>query len=233
MNRTLSRLTLILIIVLPIVLYYIMRQATIVVNYVPILGEKEYDPIKKDTIYHKVPAFKFTDQLGRTITEKKLDGHVYIANFFFSTCKDVCPKMQGVVRSIYEKFCDTSGGLNKDPFVRFISHTVDPETDTVAQLKKYADAMGANPDFWYFVTGSKPEIYGLAQRGYLLPTGEDPSIPADSMKFFHSQILVLVDKEKRIRGAYDSHDPNDINRLQDDVRMLVYEYNEKLEKAKK
>ena len=81
------------------------------------------------------------------------------------------------------------------------------------------------------VTGSKPDIYGLAQRGYLLPTGEDPKIPADSLKFFHSQTLVLIDKEKRVRGAYDSYDPLDIGRLQDDVRMLMYEY-KKMEKKK-
>jgi len=231
MNKKISsRIAIIAIIVLPVVLYYVMRQATMVVNYVPVLGEREYDPIKKDTIYHKVPAFKFTDQLGRTVTEKNFDGHIYIANFFFSTCRDICPKMQGVVHSIYEMFCDTTGGKNADPIIRFISHTVDPETDTVAQLKRTSDALNINPNLWYLVTGNKPDIYGLAQRGYLLPTGEDPKIPADSLKFFHSQTLVLIDKEKRVRGAYDSHDPLDIKRLQDDVRMLMYEYREKEKK---
>ncbi len=229
-NKTSSRIAIIAIIVLPIVLYYVMRQGTVVVNYVPILGEREYDSLKKDTIYHTVPPFKFTDQLGRTVTNKNFDGHIYIANFFFSTCKDVCPKMQGVVHSIYEKFCDTTGGKNGDPLIRFISHTVDPETDDVAQLKRTSDAMNINPNLWYFVTGNKPDVYGIAQRGYLLPTGEDRSVSADSMKFFHSRTLVLVDKEKRVRGAYDSHDPLDIGRLQDDVRMLMYEYKEKKKK---
>ncbi len=232
MNSKLSsRIAIIAIIVLPVVLYFVLKQGTIVTGHVPILGEREYDGTKKDTIYHTVPQFKFTDQLGRPVTEKNFDGHIYIANFFFSTCKDVCPKMQGVVHSIYEKFCDTTGGKNADPIIRFISHTVDPETDTVAQLKRTSDALNINPNLWYLVTGSKPDIYGLAQRGYLLPTGEDPKIPADSLKFFHSQTLVLIDKEKRVRGAYDSYDPLDIGRLQDDVRMLMYEY-KKMEKKK-
>lgn len=230
MNKIFARIAIVALIVVPVAIFFILRQGKIVVNYVPIMGERSYDEVKKDTVYHTVPKFSFIDQTGQQINEHSFDNQVYIANFFFATCKDVCPKMQGTLRSIYEKYEKfQESGTNK-PFLKFISHTVDPENDSVPVLKKYADALKVNSSIWHFVTGKKSEIYSLGVNGYLLATGEDEKVIADSLKFFHSRMLVLIDKEKRIRGAYDSHNPNDINHLEDDIRMLLYEYNEKHKK---
>ncbi len=202
-------------IVVPILVYWILHQGKQRFNTLPYYGERiEPDGDKvKDTIYYSVPDFKLISQTGDTISGKDLDGYIYIANFFFASCKDVCPKMNAKVETAYQKLKEYSE-------VKFISHTVDPENDSVPVLAAYAKKFHADPKIWYFVTGSKDAIYKAGQ-GYLLPVSiEDKSVD-------HSQQLILVDKEKHIRGIYDGLNDYDLERLEGDVKVLLFKYHEK------
>lgn len=199
-------------IVVPILIFLIFNQGKQNFNSLPFYGERiEPDGVQqKDTIYYAVPDFSLVNQLGDTVTQKNLDGYIYIANFFFASCEDVCPMMNAKVQTVYEKLKEFSE-------VKFISHTVDPENDSVSVLHEYAARFKADPAIWYFVTGSKEAIFQTGQ-GYLLPVSiEDKTID-------HSQQLILVDKEKHIRGIYDGLDDVEIQRLKDDVKVLLYDY---------
>ncbi|MFM9944573.1 MAG: SCO family protein, partial [Bacteroidia bacterium] len=179
----------------------------------PVMGTVE---MTGDTTPYVVPNFSFISQSGDTITQKNFENKIYVANFFFATCPDVCPKMNRNLHLVYEKF-------KKDPKIKFISHTVHPEHDSVEVLAEYAKKLKVDNTKWYFVTGRKKEIYEIAAEGYKAITVEGDK-PA---KFIHSEKLILVDKEKHIRGIYDSQDYKDVLRLQDDIIIVLKEYDDK------
>ena len=179
----------------------------------PVMGSVE---MTGDTTPWLVTNFSFTDQTGKTITQNDFDGKIYVANFFFATCPDVCPKMNRNLHLVYEKF-------KRDSNIRYISHTVDPENDSVSVLASYALKLKVNPSIWHFVTGKKSEIYDMAEQSYKAVTVEGDK-PAN---FIHSDKLILVDKEKHIRGIYDSQDFKDVLRLEDDIIIVLKEYHDK------
>ena len=179
----------------------------------PLMGTVE---MTGDTTPYVIPDFIFIDQTGDTITQKDFDGKIYVANFFFVSCPDVCPKMNRNVHLVYEKF-------KKEPLLKFISHTVHPEHDSVAVLAEYAKKLKVDNDKWYFVTGRKKDIYTIAEESYKAVTVEGDK-PAN---FIHSDKLILVDKEKHIRGIYDSQDFKDVLRLEDDIIIVLKEYSDK------
>lgn len=191
-------------------------------RYLPIYGEKVYEAKEKgsDTTYHKIGNFSFTNQDGKTITEKDYNGSVYVADFFFTTCHTICPIMSNQMERVYEKF----KGNTK---VKFLSHTVDPEIDTVAQLKRYAIKHNADASQWNFVTGSKKELYAITRTGYLLTAEQGDGGPDD---FIHTQNFALIDMDKRIRGFYDGTDSTDMNQLMKDIDLLLMEYEYKSKK---
>jgi protein SCO1/2 len=169
-----------------------------------------------DSVFHAVPDFHLVNQEGKNISQKDLDGKIYVANFFFATCQSVCPQMNGNVRRIQEKFKGSDE-------VRIVSYTVDPEADSVSVLKDYASKMGADNSMWWFLTGSKDSIYNLAREGYLLPAAQR----IKENDFFHSQDLLLIDKEKRIRGIYDGTESSEVDTLVDEIKVLMHEYYER------
>ena len=187
------------------------------------MGEKELAANGKDTIYHSIPAFKFVNQDGDTITEKSFDGKIYVADYFFTTCKSICPKMATELQRVQDKFAYTNG------LVQILSHTVNPENDSVDVLKNYSDMVHADTKIWNFVTGDKNQLYDLARYGYLVNAMEGDGGPDD---FIHSELFVLVDKEKHIRGIYDGTNIKAVNDLLDDIKVLIAEYTIK-ENAKK
>lgn len=216
MNHWKQRITIVAMFVVPMVIYFWMKSVKPHILKLQVMGEKFVDEQTQDTVYHSVPDFIFTDQEGQKLTQQYFDSGATIVNFFFSTCKDVCPKMNGNVLNLYEKYLNTKG-------LHFLSHTVDPETDSVAVLSKYANNLRALSYKWKFVTGNKSDIYNIAMKGYLLPTGYDSSVAIDSVKFFHSQQLLLIDNHHRIRGIYDGLLSYDIKRLDDELKVLMYE----------
>lgn len=169
-----------------------------------------------DSVFHTVRDFHLINQQGKEISQKDLDGKVYVANFFFASCQSVCPQMNDNVRRIQEKFKGSDE-------VRIVSYTVDPETDSVPVLAEYARKMGADNAQWWFLTGPKDSIYDLAREGYLLPAAQRIA----QNDFFHSQDLLLIDKEKRIRGIYDGTEPYEVDTLVDEIKVLLHEYFEK------
>lgn len=189
------------------------------IRYLAIFGPKEYEAKngKTDTTYHTVQDFSFTDQDGKTVTQKDLDGSVYVADFFFTTCHSICPIMSTKMERVYETY-------RGNPEVKFISHTVDPEVDSVKQLKDYAIKHNADSRQWMFVTGDKKHLYDIARTGYFLDAQKGDGGPDD---FIHTQNFALVDKDKRIRGYYDGTDSTDMAQLSKDIGLLLEEYHYK------
>lgn len=162
--------------------------------------------------YHTVGDFSLLNQNGNEITSKDYEGKIYVADFFFTTCQTICPVMTDHMLQIQEAF-------KNDTAVLLLSHTVTPEIDSVAQLKKYALEKGVDDKKWNLVTGDKKEIYDLARKSYLAAKDN----PFSENDLIHTENFVLVDAKKRIRGFYDGTNPEDITKLLEDIQMLKAE----------
>jgi len=177
----------------------------------PIYFEREVDA-KGDTIYHTVDDFKLVNQYGDSVTLDTYKDKILLVSFFFTSCETVCPKMNGYIGThIYREFA-------KDTNIRFLSFTVDPANDSPAVLLKYAESFYAN-NHWQFLTGSKTQIYNLAANSFKIPGAEDVH-----NGLFHSNKIVLVDKQKRVRGVFDTNGQNEKSFTIDAVRALKLEY---------
>ena len=187
-------------------------------NNLPILGRTEYIEVdgEIDTVYHTIPDYRFVDQDSMTVTPETLAGKIYVADFFFGTCPTICPIMKQQMLRVYDKY-------KTNPEFGILSHTIDPEHDTVAYLKEYAERIGVmDNNVWHFVTGNKEEIYELGSAGgYMVPVGEDNSAPGG---YIHSGAFILVDKDRRIRGFYDGTIPEKVDILINDIERLLNEY---------
>jgi protein SCO1/2 len=164
----------------------------------------------KITSAHVVPDFDLIDQDKKEINQKQLKGSIYVADFFFTRCGSICPKMTNQLTRVQEIF-------SKDPSVKIVSFTVDPKFDSVEVLKKYSDEYSAIGGKWRFVTGPKNSIYALAQKGYFITAMEDTAHPLD---FIHSDKLVLVDKQGWIRGYYNGTDQKEVDKLITEIKVL-------------
>jgi protein SCO1 len=170
-------------------------------------------------VMNYVQDFSFIGQDGNTVSEHNVDGKVYVADYFFTTCKGICPKMNANLATIFEKF-------RNDSDFAIISHTSMPETDSVPLMKAYEEKMiGKDPQFaakWYFVTGTKDSLYKMARQSYLLDNDKNNSINIKD-HFIHTQFFALVDKERRVRGIYDGLKSDELQRLQEDIEKLLKE----------
>lgn len=162
-----------------------------------------------------VKPFSFTNQNGQVITEKDMEGKVAVVEYFFTTCKGICPKMNVNMQQVYNQYKD-------QPDFRILSHTVDPETDSVAKMKRYADSLGANPQQWWFLTGRKDSLYAAARNSYLL---DDPKNNTGGMdeQFIHTQFFALVDKKGNVRGIYDGLKKEEVDELKQNIDVLLKE----------
>ena len=175
----------------------------------PELVDTTLQHVKK---YHQIADFSLVNQLGDTITQKTFEGRIFVADFFFTTCATICPIMTEHMGQIQRK-------IKNDPDILLLSHTVTPEIDTVAQLKRYADKKGVIAGKWHLVTGDKKEIYDLARKSYLVAK-DQPYSPYDLV---HTENFVLIDPQRRIRGFYDGTDPAAIESLLEDIAILKKE----------
>lgn len=205
--------SLLLLPVIFIIWYFVSRNEGVPIRYLNYYGPKSYSEIK-DTVYHTIPDFEFTDQNNEKVTQKSMNGKIYVTEYFFTTCKSICPIMNDHLTRVYKEFKN-----RKELWI--LSHTVDPETDSVPVLKQYADAHGVNDERWKFVTGEKKKLYELARKGYLLNAEEGNGGEED---FIHTQNFALIDKEHRIRGFYDGTDSLEIVRMIQDIKILLSEY---------
>ena len=176
-----------------------------------------------DTVYHTISGFSLLNQDSVVVTESIFKNKIHIANFIFTTCGTICPKMSNEMMRVQHAF-------EKDTDVVIVSYTVDPEHDTPSVLKEYALNHKAIANKWFFLTGDKKTIYDLARNSYYLVAGEGDGGQED---FIHSEMFTLIDKQGRIRGGkdkkgvlltYDGTNILDVNRLIEDVNMLKLEY---------
>ncbi len=165
---------------------------------------------------HRVRQFSFTDQEGRTITHDMVKGKIYVVEYFFTTCKGICPKMNENMNEVYKAFRG-----NED--VLILSHTVDPKKDTVEAMKEYSQQFDADPEQWMFLTGDKKELYDMARYSYLV-TAVDDTVEVDiQADFIHTDRFVLVDRTGHIRGQYEGTDENAVKQLIGDIKILLKE----------
>lgn len=166
--------------------------------------------------YHQIGHFEFINQLGQTITEKDVEGKIYIADFFFTTCPTICPIMKKEMLRVYEHF-------KENPKVKILSHSIDPEHDNVAVLKDYAERLEIDANKWAMLTTKNPDyVYEMAEKHYLVSANADENAPGG---YIHSGAFILVDGNRHIRGYYDGTKTEDVDRLIRDVeRLLAQEY---------
>ena len=159
---------------------------------------------------HFIADFAFTNQNGKTITQKDYQGKVYVADFFFTTCQSICPKMTTNMVWLQEQ-------IKNNPKVMLLSHSVTPEIDSVSVLKAYAKEKGVIDSKWNLVTGNKKDIYYIARKSYLaVKTGK----PEELYDMVHTENFVLVDQKRRVRGFYDGTNKEDMEKLLEDILFL-------------
>lgn len=201
-----------------VVWFFISKEKQKPLRTLPYFGNKKMVQ-PGDTNYHAVKPFMFIDQYNEKVTEEAVKGKIYVADYFFTTCQSICPIMSTELERVYETF-----SANQD--VMILSHTVDPEMDSVHVMLKYAKLHGVSDKRWLFLTGDKKHLYDMARQSYLLNAEEGDGGEED---FIHTQNFALVDKERHIRGFYDGTDSVEVSRLITDIKLLLeeYEYKEK------
>lgn len=199
-----------------IILFY---QALKPKKSLPIYNPADVNPEMVDSTvqyiskYHTIADFSFTNQNGKTITQKDYEGKIYVADFFFTTCGSICPIMTTNMVDVQKAFLH-------NPKVMLLSHTVFPETDSVPVLKQYAIKKGVDDRKWNLVTGDKKAIYTMARKSYLAVKLGKPSELYDMV---HTENFVLVDSKRRVRGFYDGTKKEEIQRLIEDINWLCNE----------
>ena len=189
-------------------------------NRLPIYGERDW--VTKtvdgkevvDTIYHTIPAFKFVNQNGDSVTEALVKDKIYITDFFFTTCPTICPVMKRQMIKVYKEFKD-------NPQIMIVSHSIDPDHDTPQVLKQYAKDLGVEGNQWQFLTGPKEKIYEIGQKSYMIVANEDKTAEGG---YIHSGAFILVDKDRHVRGTYDGTTEEGTQKLITDIRRLLEEY---------
>ena len=182
----------------------------------PIYNPSDVNPELVDTTvqyiskYHTIANFSFTNQNGKTITQKDYEGKIYVADFFFTSCKSICPKMTTNLVEVQKAFLD-------NPKVKLLSFSVMPDVDSVSVLKEYAKINSVIDSKWNLVTGDKKAIYAIARKSYLAVKQGKPEELYDMV---HTENFVLVDSKRRIRGFYDGTKKEEIQRLIEDINWL-------------
>lgn len=189
----------------------------------PILGNREVvervagGKTIVDTVYQTIPSFNFINQDSTSVSQKDFDNKIYVADFFFTTCPSICPVMHRNMLRVYEKY----KGNNE---VMLASHTIDYKHDTPSVLKKYAEKLGIEGSQWQFLRGTRDSVYTLAEKSYLVSVQEDGQAPGG---YVHQGWFVLIDKDRRIRGAYDGTQADQVDKMMKDMDILLNEYHEK------
>lgn len=189
------------------------------IGTLPFYKEAGFTPdwIEPDSLpesYHRIPPFSLINQQGNTITEKNLNGKIYVSDFFFTTCPGICPKMTTNMTLLQKVFL-------KDQTVMLVSHSVTPEIDNVEMLQNYAEAKGVNAEKWHLLTGDRKTIYDLGRKSYFVE--EDQGLNKTEDEFLHTENFILVDQNKHIRGIYNGLNKASVNQLIADIKTLKKE----------
>jgi protein SCO1 len=221
-------------------IYLAFFAVLLAVFYFFIFRDYDFSASKLAVINPLVPEFSFIDQDGKTITQKDTDDKVYVAEYFFTTCQGICPKMNANMRRIFEQYKNEKGFM-------ILSHSCMPEVDSLPLLKAYKQKMvngtlvrrddgsykvnemqggGGTPAGnanWHFVTGDKQKLYDMARLGYMIDNGKPDSLQRIEDEFIHTQFFALVDKYRRVRGIYDGLKEEEVQKLMVDIKGLLKE----------
>ena len=224
MNRT-AILGLLLAIVLPLTGYFIVKSYSD--NNVHMPGRYFYDSVaviekngrtSTDTLWHSVKNMTFTNQLGKVVTLDSLRGKILVIDFFFSRCPTICPLMAKSMKKLQRSFTNSN-----DSIVQFISISIDPEHDSVPQLRKFANRYTSNHDSWWFVTGDKKDIYDFALKELKASIAD---VNVDTA-FIHTENFFLLDRNRVVRGWYNAFDTIKQAKLVSDIPLLMLEKKKK------
>ncbi len=218
--RLLQGMVLVCILLIPVLIFMFLRG----------FGQNEYDlpiffqngvdnPFQEcpvtDTTQHYIPEFVFTNQEGKTVGRAEMEGKITIVDFFFTSCPSICPVMSKEMERVNDMFRDESR-------IQIMSISIDPEYDTPAILKEYADEHHAIPGKWHFLSGPKDETYRLARCGFVIPTIDGNGVPDD---FVHTDKFILVDELGRIRGYYSGTNREEVDLLMLETKVLLHDNN--------
>lgn len=182
-----------------------------------------------DTSWHKLPNFQLTNQMGQAVTLDKYKGKIIIADFFFTHCPTICPALTNNMKKLQQSITNAQRvGDRTNTNIQFLSFSVDPERDSVAQLKKWADRFQINPEQWDLLTGDKKTIYNLALNDMKLAVVDGKGIDTS---FIHTDHFVLIDTSRHIRGYYHGLDSASLAKISRDVVLLTLEKNHKAKSA--
>jgi protein SCO1/2 len=159
--------------------------------------------------------FAFINQDGKTVTQRDVEGKVFVAEYFFTTCTNICPVMNTNMKTVYERF------RNENDFL-ILSHTSDPKKDSSSVLKKYADSLGVNAAKWIFLTGQKDSLYKQARYSYKIDDPNNNPV-GQQVDFLHSQFFSLVDKDGSVRNIYDGLIPSEVEKMMKEIERLLKE----------
>lgn len=227
MNKT-AFYALLLAIFLPLTAYFTMKglSATAVVMprhyiYDSVVEKTVKGKALSDTLWHRLPSFNLTNQLGQQVTWEDLEGRVVVADFFFTHCPTICPQLTANMKRLQSGITNSQRvGDKHAKFIQFLSFTVDPERDSVAALKAWADRFQIDPDNWWLLTGDKKQIYDLSIQHMKVLAEDGKGVDT---AFLHTDIFVLIDKYRNIRGYYHGLDTVSIRKLSQDIVLLALE----------
>ncbi len=206
------------IIVLAVIIQYSCKQNNNS-DTLPILGNPTFvkhsinGTITIDSIFPIIRNFSFVNQDSSTVTNQTFKDKIYVADFIFLSCATICPKMNQSMLDVYKAY-------EKNPNILFLSHSIDTENDTIPRLKEYSNALNVSSKKWHFVTGNQDSIYNMANENYFATAYKDVEAEGG---YTHSGGLLLIDKNKHIRGVYDGTDPHETERLIKDIEILLKE----------
>ena len=198
------------------VFYSILKPIKVLPIYQPAMVSEELvdTTIQHQKKYHKIADFSLLNQNGKVVTQDNYKDKIYVADFFFTTCQTICPIMTDHMYQIQKET------INDDE-IMLLSHSVTPKIDSIAQLKRYAKQKGVNDKKWNLVTGNKKQIYELARKSYMAVKTYGTG---DEYDMIHTENFMLIDKKRQIRGYYDGTNPEEIDRLLDDIKTLKASY---------
>lgn len=223
---------LMLALLLPLVAYFIVKRSSDSIVKMPrhylvdsVVVKTERGKQVTDTIWHILPDFSLVNQLGDSISWKDMQGKVVVADFFFTRCPTICPGLTRNMKRLQESLTNAKRvGDRTNDKIHFLSFSIDPERDSVKQLKAWADRFQINPDQWWLLTGEKKTIYNLAINEMRIGVEDGHGIDTS---FFHTDHFVLIDSSRNVRGYYHGLDSTSLAQLSEDMVMLT------LEKSKK
>lgn len=219
-------------------IYVVFFAVLLAVFYYAVFRNYDFSASSLGVINPAVPAFSFTNQDGKTITQKDTDDKVYVVEYFFTTCKGICPKMNANMRRVYDAYKDRKDFL-------ILSHTCQPEVDSVPLMKAYEQKMinakllkaddgsysiskneattNAVNTNWIFLTGKKDSLYKMARVGYIIDNQKPDSTQNIANQFIHTQFFAVVDRYRRVRAVYDGLKEDEIQKLLLDIKSLLKE----------